>query len=268
MSQKNLLSDTDYTSGKDMRFKSAVWLGKVSKIECTDKQANVRVLMPDRIDHEGTPLNSKPIPVLQVASQAKKSYAIPRLDTNVVVVKLANATSDYLVIGSFYTSKDPPPVSDPKLDYTEWEGGHIQKFDANDDAEIFLTQDFKGGWKATVKKDIDIKTTDGGKASIVSDGDMLIKSASGNVNVESPTGTVTIKQETIELQATTIKLTGHVVVTGNIDESGVHHDNLGYHTSGREADLTQRVALLEKRLTEMQTSLSSFGDKLAMRGET
>jgi len=75
MSLKNILSDTDYTSGKDMRFKSACWIGKVSKIECTDKQANVRVIMPDRIDHEGTPLNTKPIPVLQVASQAKRQCA-------------------------------------------------------------------------------------------------------------------------------------------------------------------------------------------------
>jgi phage baseplate assembly protein gpV len=258
MSLKNILSDTDYTSGKDMRFKSAVWIGKVSKIECTDKQANVRVLMPDRIDHEGTPLNSKPIPVLQIASQAKKSYAIPRLDTNVVVVKLANSTSDYLVIGSFYTTKNPPPVSDPKLDYVEWEGGHIEKHDANDDAEVFLTQDFKGGWDATIKKDVNFKTTDSAKFNIESDGDVLIKSATGDVNIESPTGTVLIKQQTIELQATTIKLTGHVIVTGNIDETGVHHDNLGYHTGGRESNHEQRIALLERKLAQLTAKVEAL----------
>jgi phage baseplate assembly protein gpV len=257
MSIKNILSDTDFTSGKDMRFKSAVWLGKVSKIECTDKQANVRVLMPDRLDHEGTPLNSKPIPVLQIASQAKKSYAIPRLDTNVVVVKLANATSDYLVIGSFYTTKDPPPVSDPLLDYTEWEGGHIQKFDANEGADVFLTQDFKGGWDATIKKDVNFKTTDGAKFNIDADGDVLVKSATGNITVESPTGTVLIKQQTIELQAATIKLTGHVIVTGAMDQTGVHHDNLGYHTGSRESTLEQRVALLERKLAQLTAKLEA-----------
>jgi phage baseplate assembly protein gpV len=258
MSLKNILSDTDYTSGKDMRFKSAVWIGKVSKIECTDKQANVRVIMPDRIDHEGTPLNSKPIPVLQIASQAKKSYAIPRLDTNVVVVKLANSTSDYLVIGSFYTTKNPPPVSDPKLDYVEWEGGHIEKHDANEDAEVFLTQDFKGGWNATIKKDVNFKTTDAAKFNIEADGDILIKSASGNIDVKSPTGTVTIEQSTIELKATTIKLIGHVIVTGNIDETGVHHDNLGYHTGGRESNHEQRIALLERKLAQLTAKVEAL----------
>jgi phage baseplate assembly protein gpV len=253
---KNLLSDTDYTKGWDNRFTNAAWIGKVSKIECDAKHANVRVIMPDRVDHKGTPLISKPIPVLQVCSNAKKSYAIPRIDADVLLLKLANNTSDYVVLGAFYTTTKPPPVSDPKLDYTEWEGGHIEKHDANDNADVFLTQDFKGGWKATVKKDIDIKTTDSAKISIVGDGDVLLKSATSNVNVESPSGTVTIKQQTIDLQATTIKLTGHVIVNGNIDETGVHHDNLGYHTTGREANLEQRIALLEKRLTRLEQTLS------------
>jgi phage baseplate assembly protein gpV len=251
MSLKNLLGDTDYARGKDMRFKSVVWIGKVSKIECDDKQANVRVIMPDRMDHKGTPLNSKPIPVLQIASRAKKSYAIPRIADNVAIVKLANATSDYIAIGTFYTKNDPPPVSDPKLDYTEWEGGHKQTYDANDDAEVFLTQDFKGGWKSTIKKDIDIKTTDGGKCSIISDGDMLMKSATGNVNVESPTGTVTIKQQTIELQAATIKLTGHVIVTGAMDQTGIHHDTNGFHVSGGK-ELEERIAALEARVAQLE----------------
>jgi phage baseplate assembly protein gpV len=138
-------------------------VGKVTKIECSDKGANVRVIFPDRTDHNGQPLISRPIPILQIASLAKRSFAVPRLNDNVVCVKLPNGTSNYLVVGSYYTSKDPPPVTDPKLDYTEWEGGHIEKRDANDGADVFLTQDFKGGWNCTVKKDINIKTTNGAK---------------------------------------------------------------------------------------------------------
>jgi phage baseplate assembly protein gpV len=255
MGRKNLLADTDYTSGRDNRYKSSVLMGFVSKIECDDKHANVRVIMPDRIDHEGTPLNTKPIPVLQIASSAKKSFAMPRLKDVVAIVKMPNSTSDYFVIGSFYTPRNPPPVTDPLVDYTEWEGGHIQKFDANEDADVFLTQDFKGGWDATIKKDVNLKTTDGAKFNIEADGDVLMKSASGNINIESPTGTVTIKQDVIELNATTIKLIGHVIVTGAIDQSGgVHHDPNGFHTTGRarEEELLRRIAALEERVTALE----------------
>jgi phage baseplate assembly protein gpV len=253
--RKNLLSDTDYASGLDNRYATSVIIGFVSKIECTDKQAAVRVIMPDRVDHKGTPLISKPVPVLQVASEAKRSFAMPRVSTPVAMFKLASGTSDYLVVGSFYTENDPPPVTDPKLDYTEWEGGHKQTFDANEDAEVFLKQEFNGGWDATIKKDVNFKTTDSAKFNIEADGDVLVKSATGNVNVESPTGTVTIKQQTIDLQATTIKLTGHVIVNGAIDQTGVHHDNLGYHTTGREANLEQRIALLERKLVRLEEKL-------------
>src|SRR5262245_36967918 len=146
MALKNLLGDTDYSDGRDNRFAKSVLLGKVSKLEVDEKGANVRIIMPDRLDHNGQPLITKPIPVLQISAGGKKQFAMPRLDQNALVVKLPNSTSNYAAIGFFYTTKLPPPVTDPKLDYTEWEGGHIQKFDANDDADVFLTWDFKGGW--------------------------------------------------------------------------------------------------------------------------
>jgi phage baseplate assembly protein gpV len=175
----------------------------------------------------------------------------------VFLIKMPNGTSNYAVLGSFYTKKSPPPVTDPKLDYCEWEGGHTEKFDANEDAEVFLTQDFKGGVKTTVKKDIDIKTTDGGKMSMVSDGDMLVKSATGNVNVESPTGTVTIKQQTIDLQATTIKLTGHVIVNGAMDQTGVHLDTRGHHTNTAERD-AERISKLEAHLAALEARVAQL----------
>lgn len=255
---KNLLSDTDYTSGRDNRFSVALSLGKVSKLECTDKAANARIIMPDRLDHQDNPLISKPVPVLQTASKGKKSFAMPRQNDNVLMAKLPNGTSNYIILGSYYTSKDPPPVTDPKVDYCEWEGGHTEKHDANDDADVFLTQDFKGGVKTTVKKDIEISTTDGGKMSMTSDGDMLVKSASGNVNVESPSGAVNIKQKTINLEADTITLKGHVVVTGAMDQTGIHHDDKGFHTNGlKEKELEARVQKLEVLLAAVETRLAA-----------
>jgi Phage-related baseplate assembly protein. len=165
-------------------------------MECSDKGANIRVTMPDRLDHDNQPLITKPIPVLQISAGGKKSFAMPRIGQNAMLVKLPNSTSSYAALGFFYTSKEPPPVTDPKVDYVEWEGGHTQKHDANDDADVFLTQDFKGGWNCTVKKDVNLKTTDGAKTNIESDGDVLIKSATGNIDVKSPTGTVSIERRT------------------------------------------------------------------------
>lgn len=253
--QKNLLSDTDYTKGHDNRFGITAAFGKISKLECSKDHANVRVIMADRVDHQDNPLISKPIPVLQGASTAKKSFAMPRLNDVVCLIKLPNGTSNYAVLGSFYTKSNPPPVTDPLLDYTEWEGGHTEKRDANKDADVFLTQDFKGGVKTTVKKDIEVQTTDGGKMSMTSDGDMLVKSANGNVNVESPTGAINIRQKTINLEADTINLTGHVVITGAMDQQGVHRDNNGLHTSGTK-NLEERIAALEARVKALEGRLN------------
>lgn len=259
--EKNLLSDTDYTKGWDNRYGVTAAVGRISKLECTDKAANVRVILPDRLDHQDQPLISKPIPVLQQASTAKKSFAMPRLNDSVLMVKLPNGTSNYAVIGSFYTAKNPPPIKDPLVDYCEWEGGHTEQHDANEDADVFLTQDFKGGVKTTCKKDIDIKTTDGGKMSMTSDGDMLVKSATGNVNVESPSGAVNIKQKTINLEADTINLKGHVVITGALDHTGEHRtnghhiDSTGPHAGGLERD---RIAKLEAMVMAMETRLATL----------
>src|SRR5215831_2104042 len=234
MSLKNLLSATDYTKGWDNRFGTAVLIGKVSKIECTDQQANVRAIIPDKVDHNGTPLNTKPIPVLQVASEAKKSFAIPRLGTNVLLVKLPNSTSDYAVIGSFYTRNDPPPVSDPMLDYVIYDDGSTMQFNASTGE---LTWRIKGKMDMQSEKEIIIKSS-GDKVTVEGSGDVLVKSDSGQVTVEG-SGDVTVKSDSgqvtiqataaITIQAATINLIGNIVHTGDITTSGHHTDAHGVH---------------------------------------
>jgi phage baseplate assembly protein gpV len=251
--EKNLLSDTDYTKGWDNRFGVAVCIGKVSKIECSEKGANARIIMPDRLDHEDNPLISKPVPVLQIASKGKRSFSMPRQSDNVLMVKLPNGTSNYAILGSFYTSKEPPPVTDPRVDYCEWEGGHTEKRDSNDDADVFLTQDFKGGWNATIKKDVNLKTTDGAKTNIESDGHVTIKSATGDVNIQSPSGKVNIEQQNIVLKGT-VTIEGNIVHTGDMTTSGHHTDANGLHTGGtRDVQaLIARIDALEARVRELE----------------
>src|SRR5215831_5282100 len=210
MGRKNLLADTDYTSGKDNRFKNSVHIGRVSEIIVTDKGANVRVIMPDKVDHNDQPLITKPIPVLQTSTGKKRSFAMPRIGQNVLLVKLPNGTSDYAAVGFFYTSNDPPPVTDPMLDYCEYDDGSTMKFDAN---EGTLTWNFKGGISVTTVEDITINTQ--GKVTINADGDIKLVSSGGKVIA----------------QASEIDLIGHVVHTGDMNTSGVHIDANGHHTS-------------------------------------
>ena len=81
---KRLLSDTDANRGRDTRFQTAVVIGRVSKIECDESHANVRVIMPDRIDRNNTPLISKPVPVLQVLLSAFRDQAFPTVSVTSV----------------------------------------------------------------------------------------------------------------------------------------------------------------------------------------
>jgi phage baseplate assembly protein gpV len=91
---------------------------------------------------------------------------------------------------------------------------------------------------------------------------MLLESANGNIDVKSPNGTVTIEQKTIKLNgnevditAATIKLTGHVIIVGAMDQSGgVHTDPNGHHTTSRAErdELLARIEALERRVTQLE----------------
>jgi phage baseplate assembly protein V len=243
--EKNLLSDTDYTRGWDNRFGAAVVVGKVTKIECNDKQANVRVIFPDRLDHQDQPLISKPVPVMQVASTAKKSFTMPRLNTNVVCVKLPNSTSNYVVIGSFYTSKDPPPVTDPMLDYIEYDDGSTMQFDANTGK---LTWKLKGDILLDNEKDFTIKQK--GDFNVETDGNVAV-TPKGDLDITA-TGDVVIQGGTLKLQGP-LTIEGDITHTGDMVTSGHHTDAAGHHTtSTRESELLQRIEALEARVAALE----------------
>ena len=248
--RKNILSDTDYTKGWDNRFGVAVCVGKVSKIEASEKGANVRVIMPDRVDHEDNPLITKPVPVLQIASQAKKSFAMPRLDDDVFMIKLPNGTSNYVVLGSFYTSKKPPPVTDPALDYVEYDDGSTMQFDSSSGE---LTWKLKGDMLIDNEGDATIKLK--GDYTLEIDGDILLKpggdctvDARGAVSIKSPTG--------ITLDAATLTMKGNIVHTGNMTTSGHHADTNGLHTGAAERD--ERLAKLEAMVMALEIRVAQL----------
>jgi phage baseplate assembly protein gpV len=251
---KNLLSDTDYTSGRDNRFSVSAIVGRVSKIEVSEKGANVRVIMPDRIDGQNQPLISKPVPVLQIASTAKKSFAVPRMDDNVLCVKLPNGTSNYAVIGSFYTSKRPPPVTDPMLDYVEYDDGSTMQFDASTGE---LTWKLKGAMLWDNEEDFTLKTK--GNVVIEIEGDITLKpdgnislDAGGDVDIKAA-GDLTLQGATVRATGNPITLEGIVHTTANMQTDGFHTDAKGPHSATeREAELEARVARLEERLATLE----------------
>jgi phage baseplate assembly protein V len=228
--QKNLLSDTDFTKGHDNRFGITAAFGRVSKIECTAEHANVRVIMPDRVDHKNTPLISKSIPVLQIASSAKKSFAVPRLNDVVALVKLPNGTSNYAVLGSFYTKKNPPPVTDPMLDHTLYDDGSTMQFDAS-----------KGqlDWKLTGDLNWDNK------------GAVLIKLEKGfTIQIQ---GDVLIDAPNIHLKGA-MNFEGDITHTGGMSTTGIHTAADGPHASCglAQGELEERIASLERRIAQLE----------------
>lgn len=225
---KNILADTDNTDGRDNRFANSVLIGRVSEIKCDKVSTNVRVIMPDKVDHENNPLITKPVPVLQTASAAKKSFAVPRVGTNVAMIKMPSGTANYLVIGSFYTTSDPPPVDDPMLDHVTYDDGSTMEFNASNGT---LTWKLKGDMNYENEGAMSIKLKGGYTLEI--DGDVLIKAP--NIKLE---GKMDFK--------------GDITHTGNINTSGRHTDQIGLHSGGTQEDLLARVEALERRMAELE----------------
>ena len=242
MGRKNLLADTDYTSGKDNRFKNSVHIGRVSEIIVTDKGANVRVIMPDKVDHNDQPLITKPIPVLQTSTGKKRSFAMPRIGQNVLIVKLPTGTSDYAAVGFFYNQTDPPPVTDPMLDYCIYDDGSTMQFDANNGT---LTWNFKGGISITTVGDVSITTQ--GKVTVNAASDISLISSGGKVIA----------------QAGEIDLIGQVNHTGNMTTSGIHNAADGPHAACgagerlEQQNIAARITALEQRIGELELILKT-----------
>jgi len=199
MSLKNILSDTDNSSGKDNHFQSTILIGRVAEVVPDENGANVRVIFPDRLNHQKQPLITKPIPVLQISAGKKRSFALPRIGQNVLVARRPGANGDYFLLGSFYTTSDKAPVTDPNLDYTEYDDGSIIQFDAGSGT---MTWDLKGG------------------ISLQCVGDVLVKS----------NGSLTLDAPSITLRGDSITLDGPVTTTADMVTTGHHTDAAGTHS--------------------------------------
>ena len=113
-----MLLGNNNKTGYDNRYFTEVAIGRIAEQQVDDVQTSARVMHPDKED-----LISKPYPVLQPSAGRKRSFQTPRVGANALILRLPNGPSDGFILGTFYTTSDPPPVDDPNLDYTEWDDG-------------------------------------------------------------------------------------------------------------------------------------------------
>lgn len=161
-------------------------VGRVASHECDDSKADVRILFPDRED-----FISKPGPVIQRSGGGKRSYDVPRVGQSVLVARLPGAVEENFVLGSFYTTADPPPITDPNMDYIEYDDGSVVSFDPKTATMTWM-----------IKGPINLTAT-GGPITLTTDGQCTITAPeiklAGNVTI---TGNLTVEGETSMQQAT------------------------------------------------------------------
>lgn len=155
-----------------------ILMGKVVSHEVTEDQANVRVLYADRDN-----MISKPIPVLQRGALGMRSMDVPAIGSNVMVNRSSSGLEEGFVMGTLYTTENPPPQTDPNKAYVEFGEGSTVQFDPAG-----------GGMVLNLKSPLDvttaltIKMTATGEITITSSGNVTIQGAKiilkGEVTVE------------------------------------------------------------------------------------
>jgi phage baseplate assembly protein V len=185
-----ILGDTNKT-GYDNRYHNAIFIGRIADRENDDTAANARVIRPDQGDYI-----TKQMPVMQAGTTGKRSFQMPRKGANCVVLKLPNGTADGIILGTYYTTSDPPPVTDPNLDYTVYDDGSTMSMNA-----------------ATGQLDWDLK-------------------GAMNMKAGAP---VTIQADTIILVGN-VTIRGNLRVEGRIDATEEIHTDQRLHESGRGYD--------------------------------
>jgi phage baseplate assembly protein V len=144
----NNIGNTNFT-GHDNRYQNMAFIGRVADRQADDVSTNARVIRPDQQDYI-----TKQMPIMQTSASGKRSFAMPRKGANVVCLKLPNGTADGVVLGTFYTTSDPPPVSDPNLDFTEYDDGSTMSMNASTGQ---LDWNLKGAMNMTTGQPVTIK---------------------------------------------------------------------------------------------------------------
>jgi phage baseplate assembly protein V len=168
----------------------------------------VRVRLPEYDD-----LITDWLPVVQSATLGARTWAVPRVDTQVVVLA-GLGLEDAVVLGAIYSQPDPPPfgdsavigmTADDDVSISYDPGASLLTITAPKLIKIIADDiDIEANIKLTGDRDI--------KGNLVLEGDQDIK---GNLTLEGDqdvTGATT--------QTGDVTLTGNITQTGNLDQVG------------------------------------------------
>lgn len=106
----------------DPFLKNIIRVGLVSSINPVDCKA--RVVFQDRGD-----LVSYELPVLQLNTYKNKDYWMPDPGEQVVCIFLPSGNAQGYIIGSVYSKKDKPPVTDENKRHIKFDDGTVIEYD-------------------------------------------------------------------------------------------------------------------------------------------
>lgn len=151
---------------------------------------------------------SRPLPILQSGCKGSSFVQCPKIGDDVSVMMLPNSDGgEGFIIGSFYNSSNPPPITELDVRHITFADGTIIEY-----TEATNT-------RATGQ--LRIKST---QPINIESGDCYIKATS-----------IKLEADKVTIQAGNIELIGEVKIEGNINHegdmltTGVHTDSLGRH---------------------------------------
>ncbi|EGJ51841.1 phage baseplate assembly protein V [Desulfocurvibacter africanus] len=152
----------------EARLNQSVQVGEVTSVDAARGTAQVRLATPGNADG----LITHDLPVLVRKTHADKDYAMPDVGEQVLCVFLPMGLETGFVLGSFYSSRDTPPVASADKWHVTFSDGTSLEYDR---AVSTLSVDVSGSQNLNTTGD---KTESvGGKLNITVTGEALVSAA-------------------------------------------------------------------------------------------
>jgi len=181
-----------------MKRENGIVIGIVSDLDDPDKLGRVRVKFPylnDQLSDWARVANP-------MAGKNRGVYFVPEPEDEVLVAFECGDPRRPYVVGSLWSTEDPPPKTDGDAPNNNWRfiqsrSGHILKFDDTKGGERIEIIDKDGGQKIvidTVNRKIEIEC--GGDISVKATGNLKLESADMTLKAN---GTMTISGSTVNI---------------------------------------------------------------------